>query len=113
VLGVPDEHDLSRLRRGIVIDERRTEPADVRLLGPSHLQITVHEGRNRQVRKMCDAIGHPVDELRRVAIGPLRDKRLRAGAWRELTEAEVRTLKKATASPQRTPRTHSKGNPRE
>src|SRR3954471_1380600 len=67
VLGVPDAHDLSRLSRGIVIDGRRTGPATVRLLGQSRdgsgstLELTVHEGRNRQVRKMCEAIGHPVD----------------------------------------------------
>jgi pseudouridine synthase len=108
VLGVPDEHDLSRLRRGIVLEGRRTEPADVRLLGASkgggaRLSITIREGRNRQVRKMLDAIGHPVDHLRRVAIGPLRDARLRPGQWRELTPQEVERLQRAVT--QRTPRT--------
>ena len=94
VAGVPDEHDLKRLRRGIVIEGRRTFPADVRLSGRT-LTITVREGRNRQVRKMCDAIGHPVNRLKRVAIGPLRDSRLKPGQWRELTADEVRNLKSA------------------
>jgi 23S rRNA pseudouridine2605 synthase len=93
VLGVPDERDVARLRRGILVDGRRTEPADVNPLGPGHLVFTIREGRNRQVRKMCEAIGHPVTHLTRVAIGPIRDARLKPGQWRELTAAEVRTLK--------------------
>ena len=97
VLGTPDAHDLGRLAKGISIDGKRTAPANVLLLGPGHLQITVGEGRNRQVRKMCDAIGHPVNELRRVAIGPIRDARLKTGHWRELTPQEVARLRKATA----------------
>jgi pseudouridine synthase len=96
VLGVPDAHDLSRLSKGIPIEGRRTEPAEVVALGPSLLRITVREGRNRQVRKMCEAIGHPVDELRRVAIGPLRDPKLKTGYWRDLTPQEVEKLRRAT-----------------
>jgi pseudouridine synthase len=104
VLGVPDEHDLERLARGIVIDSRRTAPAKVELRAPARgttaraqatLQITIHEGRQRQVRRMCEAIGHPVTELKRVAIGPIRDPRLKAGHWRELTEDEVARLRRA------------------
>jgi pseudouridine synthase len=99
VLGIPDRHDLDRLGRGIVIEGRRTQPAEVQLLpagrDPKHatLRITVREGRNRQVRKMCEAIGHPVDLLRRVAIGPIRDNRLKPGQWRELTMEEVAKLR--------------------
>jgi 23S rRNA pseudouridine2605 synthase len=98
VLGVPDERDLGRLRRGLVLEGRPTGPAEVRLLGGSRpatatLLITVREGRNRQVRKMCDAIGHPVDRLKRVAIGPIRDSRLKPGEWRELTPDEVKKLR--------------------
>ncbi|MGE0703639.1 MAG: pseudouridine synthase [Vicinamibacterales bacterium] len=104
VLGVPDAHDIDRLSRGVVIDGRRTQPVDVRIVHAprraarggrerSILTISVREGRNRQVRKMCDAIGHPVDTLRRVAIGPIRDERLRPGQWRDLTVDEVRRLK--------------------
>jgi 23S rRNA pseudouridine2605 synthase len=102
VLGVPDTHDLERLARGIVIEGRRTSPAQVELLpdrrsqdGTSIITLTIHEGRTRQVRKMCDAIGHPVRALRRVRIGPITDRNLKAGTYRELTAEEVRKLKKA------------------
>lgn len=115
VLGVPDAHDVERLARGVTIDGRRTEPARVQLAPGRHdghatLRITISEGRNRQVRRMFDAIGHPVDSLRRVAIGPLKDTRLRPGQWRDLTEAEIASLRKASAGstqpegPQKTPR---------
>lgn len=108
VLGVPDAHDIDRLSRGIVIEGRRTSPARIELLGDrrgpvavkpqkhtSVLRVTIHEGRTRQVRKMCDAIGHPVRSLRRVRIGPITDKSLRLGTYRELTPDEVRRLKAA------------------
>jgi pseudouridine synthase len=101
VAGVPDGHDINRLSRGVTIEGRRTAPAQVQLLGSGKdgaratLRITIHEGRHRQVRKMFDAIGHPVDDLRRVAIGPIKDPRLRVGAWRDLTDDEVRMLRKA------------------
>ena len=100
VLGVPDEHDLKRLQRGIVIDGKRTAAAEVELLplgrsSNATLRVTIHEGRNRQVRNMCDAIGHPVDHLKRIAIGPLRDSRLKTGYWRDLTEEEIRRLRAA------------------
>src|SRR4051812_44338524 len=97
VLGVPDEHDLRRLARGIPLDGRPTEPAEIEMLGEKSgsatLRVTIREGRNRQVRKMCDAIGHPVTHLRRVAIGPIKDSKLKLGHWRELTEQEVRKLR--------------------
>ena len=95
VLGEPDRHDLDRLSRGVTIDGRRTAPAQVAPLGPSHFRMTIREGRNRQVRKMCATIGHPVTALRRVAIGPIRDPRLRPGEWRDLSEDEVRKLQRA------------------
>jgi pseudouridine synthase len=104
VLGVPDDHDLKRLSRGVMIDERRTAPAQVELLparapgSTSTVRITIREGRNRQVRRMCESIGHPVDRLRRVAIGPIRDGRLKPGAWRDLSEDETRRLRAASAS---------------
>jgi pseudouridine synthase len=116
VLGVPDGHDLQRLRHGVVIDGRKTEPAEIEILGrrPSRseagprgepvLRITVREGRNRQVRKMFDAIGHPVAHLTRVAIGPIRDKRLKPGEWRDLLTEEVERLRQATA--RRVPSVH-------
>lgn len=101
--GVPDDHDLKRLARGITVEGRRTAPAEVRLLPRgrdstrSTLRLTVHEGRNRQIRKMCEAIGHPVDRLKRVAIGTIHDSHLKPGQWRELTADEVRSLKNGTA----------------
>ena len=97
VLGDPDRHDVGRLAKGVTIDGRRTAPADVKAIGPSHLRITIREGRNRQVRKMFEAIGHPVSSLRRVAIGPISDSRLKPGHWRDLSEDEVRRLRSAAA----------------
>jgi pseudouridine synthase len=107
VLGVPDAHDLDRLSRSFVIDGKRTQPADVKLVPPRRdtkgatLVITLREGRNRQVRRMCEAIGHPVDHLRRVAIGPIRDPKLKPGSWRDLTEDEVARLRNAASAPSR------------
>jgi pseudouridine synthase len=120
VLGVPDERDLARLSRGLVIDGRRTGAADIRLLPHSRdakdatLVVTIREGRNRQVRRMCEAVGHPVTHLRRVAIGPIKDSTLKVGRWRELRPQEVERLRKAAAdtpsseSPQRKPRPQRK-----
>jgi pseudouridine synthase len=107
VLGVPDAHDLNRLATGVIVDDRKTGPSDVRLLNDvrlggerrnaahATLLITVREGRNRQVRKMCEAIGHPVTHLKRVAIGPIRDARLKPGRWRELRAHEIESLRNA------------------
>lgn len=98
VAGVPDERDLHRLRKGITIEGRRTLPAVVEVIvpkAPALLRVTIREGRNRQVRKMLEAIGHPVDRLTRVAIGPIKDDRLKPGRWRDLSEAEVRRLRAA------------------
>jgi pseudouridine synthase len=100
VEGVPDDRDLDRLRRGLLIDGRRTRPAQVRRLGTftgrqgprTRLEVTIREGRNRQVRKMCDAIAHPVNRLSRIRIGPITDRRLKPGHLRELTPGEVRAL---------------------
>ena len=108
VLGVPDAHDIERLSRGVTIDGRRTQPAQLDLLpgkddNHARLRITIREGRNRQVRNMFDAIGHPVDRLRRVAIGSLRDSRLKAGHWRDLTSAEVASLQRSAARGADTP----------
>jgi pseudouridine synthase len=101
VLGEPDAHDLERLAKGVTIDDRRTMPADVKPLARGVLRITIREGRNRQVRKMCEAIGHPVAALKRVAFGPISDSTLKPGQWRELTEAEVRLLERERDAKQR------------
>ena len=99
VEGAPDERDLDRLRRGVQLDGERTQPARVvlrRVLEgrrqQSVLEISIREGRNRQVRRMCDAIAHPIVRLRRVRIGPITDAKLRPGQFRDLTPAEVRKL---------------------
>ena len=99
VRGVPDAHALDRLAHGIVIDERRTAPARVEVVeqreGQSVIEIALHEGRQRQVRNMFDAVGHPVIRLRRVRIGPIADEHLTTGYWRELTPREIARLRRA------------------
>ena len=91
------EGGLRRLRDGVELDDGPTAPAKASQPEPGILRITIHEGRNRQVRRMCEAIGHPVLRLVRVRIGPLRDAGLRPGEWRELTLDEVRSLAEAVA----------------
>ena len=83
---------LRRLRDGIELEDGFTAPATLSQPQPGLLRITIHEGRNRQVRRMCDAVGHPVLRLVRLRIGPLSDRRLGPGEWRPLTVAEVRGL---------------------
>jgi 23S rRNA pseudouridine2605 synthase len=89
---------LRRLRDGIDLDDGLTAPATVSQPEPGVLRITIHEGRNRQVRRMCDAVGHPVLRLVRLRIGPLTDRRLGPGEWRPLTVAEVRSLYDAASA---------------
>ena len=98
VQGQPTRGELRRLREGVELDDGPTAPAQVSLVAPSLVRITIHEGRNRQVRRMCEAIGHPVERLVRHRIGPLTDKKLRPGQWRELTQDEVRALERATGA---------------
>jgi 23S rRNA pseudouridine2605 synthase len=97
VEGTPSRGAVRRLREGVELDDGPTAPAKVALVGDHMLRLTIHEGRNRQVRRMCDAVGHPVRRLVRVRIGPLSDRRLAPGAWRPLTQAEVRDLERAAA----------------
>ena len=98
VTGNPSNEAIDRLRRGVYMegDERRTYPADVRVVRDeslfSDILVTIHEGRNRQVRRMFDAVGHKVLLLRRVRFGPLELGNLRRGEWRELTAQEVELL---------------------
>ena len=97
--GSPSRAALRRLREGVELDDGTTAPARAALQEPSVVRLTVHEGRNRQVRRMCDAVGHPVVRLIRTRIGPLADRSLAPGAWRELTGDEVRSLQRAVAGP--------------
>lgn len=98
VEGAPSRGALRRLREGVELDDGLTAPARVSLLGDHLLRITIHEGRNRQVRRMCDAIGHPVVRLVRTRIGPLTDRTLAPGEWRDLTGEEVHELRLAAVS---------------
>ena len=98
--GSPSRAALRRLREGIQLDDGVTAQARAALLEPSVLRLTIHEGRNRQVRRMCDAIGHPVVRLIRTRIGPLADRSLAPGAWRDLTVDELRSLQRAVAGPE-------------
>ena len=96
VRGVPDDKALERLRRGLSLDRRRVRAESVSLLrskANSWLAITIKEGRNRQVRRMLEAVGHPVVKLRRVAIGPLSATGLKPGQYRKLTDDEVNALR--------------------
>jgi 23S rRNA pseudouridine2605 synthase len=109
--GIPDERDLERLRKGMLIDGRRTLPARVKQLRvvsgkrgtQAVLEFVIREGRNRQVRKMCDAIAHPVAKLRRTRIGNVTDSVLRPGDFRDLTAGEIRELTKPAAKPAKRP----------
>jgi 23S rRNA pseudouridine2605 synthase len=87
------EPALRRLREGVELEDGRTSPAKVRRIGPGELELTIHEGRKRQIRRMCDAVGHRVESLERVAFGPLRLGTLPPGGHRRLTPAEVERLR--------------------
>ena len=92
VKGALKEDDLRRLRDGIDLEDGPTHPAKVRRLAKDKIELTIHEGRRRQVRRMLDEIGHPVIDLKRTALGPLRLEGLEEGAHRHLTPAEVEAL---------------------
>jgi 23S rRNA pseudouridine2605 synthase len=83
---------LSALRDGVALDDGPTAPAQVRRLAADRLELTIHEGRKRQVKRMCEHVGHPVIRLERVAFGPLALGDLAPGAYRRLDAAEVRAL---------------------
>jgi len=104
VRGVPDAHAIDRLTRGIMLDGRRTAPARVRHPQPrttatggsqATLEIALHEGRKHQVRRMLEAVGHPVVRLRRIRIGPIEDESLTTGHYRDLTAPELTRLRRA------------------
>jgi pseudouridine synthase len=99
--GSPSPAELDVLRRGVMLEDGRTAPAEVRIIRRgsrfSRLEITLHEGRNRQVRRMCEAIGHRVKSLHRRRYAGLRLIGLGPGEWRELTPDEVATLRRLVA----------------
>lgn len=98
--------ELRALREGVELDDGRTAPATVSQVSPGVLRLVVHEGRNRQVRRMCEAIGHPVRRLVRTRIGTVADAGLRPGHWRRLRQEEVHSLYGASA-----PRRRKSGQP--
>jgi 23S rRNA pseudouridine2605 synthase len=103
VSGVPPENRIARLRRGITLDGRSTRSCRIERLGTTSggaegntwFRVVLAEGRTRQVRRMFEAIGHPVSKLKRVAIGPIRDEKLPVGAFRALTPREVEALRRS------------------
>lgn len=99
VQGRPSRAALRQLREGVELEDGITAPAQAALVEPSLVRLTIHEGRNRQVRRMLDAVGHPVVRLIRTRIGPLSDRRLVPGTWRALSGEELRALERAVASP--------------
>ena len=105
VKGLPEAQALKRLRSGVMLDGRRTAPAQVRQISTTGtntwLEITIKEGRNRQIRRMCTAVGHPVMKLKRVGYGPIRLGALKPGAYRALTRSEAEKLRRhVTEDPQ-------------
>jgi 23S rRNA pseudouridine2605 synthase len=101
VRGVPEERLIDKLRRGITIEGKRTLPCEIAPIkttgrnaeeGNSWWEVKLREGRTQQIRKMFQAVGHPVSKLKRVAIGPIADPKLLPGVWRELTKHEVKLL---------------------
>lgn len=96
VEGTPSHEAIKKLRNGVMLDGRLTAPAKVEVLKQNKrsavLRITIHEGRNRQVRRMCEAVGHPVRSLRRIAIGGLKLGNLAPGQWRYLTASDLKKI---------------------
>lgn len=97
IKGIPTKEEIERFKNGLRIEDYVTAPSDIKVISQyensSLVQITIHEGKNRQVRKMCDVIGHPVIELKRIKMGQIELGNLKTGEWRELTKAEVEYLK--------------------
>lgn len=90
----PSRNAIRELRQGVELDDGITAPAKVSLVDEKLLRIVIHEGRNRQIRRMCEYIGHPVIRLVRSRIGPLVDRTLRPGSFRELTKQELKSIRK-------------------
>jgi pseudouridine synthase len=94
VEGDPDAATVRRLAEGVELEDGVTAPARVRRLGRGRLELVLHEGRNRQVRRMCEAVGHPVLGLRRTGYAGLTADGLEPGRWRDLSQAEVAELRR-------------------
>jgi 23S rRNA pseudouridine2605 synthase len=95
VEGDPSPAALRKLEQGVDLDDGRTAPARARRLGRGRIELELHEGRKHQVKRMLDAVGHPVRSLHRSRYGPLTLEGLAAGQWRELTSGEVEALRRA------------------
>ncbi|HVV59806.1 MAG TPA: pseudouridine synthase [Gaiellaceae bacterium] len=92
----PDDAALAQLRAGVELEDGRTAPAGVRRLAGASIELTIHEGRNRQVKRMFEAVGHRVRRLHRSRFGPLTVEGLEPGAWRELQPSEIESRRRAT-----------------
>jgi 23S rRNA pseudouridine2605 synthase len=92
----PNDAALAQLRAGVELEDGRTAPAGVRRLAGASIELTIHEGRNRQVKRMFEAVGHRVRRLHRSRFGPLTVEGLEPGAWRELQPSEIESLRRAT-----------------
>ncbi len=97
VVGSPSRATLRSLREGVELDDGMTAEARASLMDKSVIKLTIHEGRNRQVRRMCESVGHPVVRLVRARVGPIADRSLAPGSHRELTVEELRSLEQAVA----------------
>jgi 23S rRNA pseudouridine2605 synthase len=97
VEGSPTDEALQQLAEGVELEDGRTAPAEVRRLGPSRIELTLHEGRKHQVKRMCEAVGHPVVRLHRARYATLTLDGLAPGVWRELTAEEVEALRALSA----------------
>ncbi len=118
VKGIPGDIAVNRLRRGVTLEDgQRTAPAEIKRLRETSsnawFEVVLHQGKNQQIRRMFDLIGHSVVKLKRVQIGALRDERLRPGEWRILTNQEVKRLlqtnnsRERTVRPKKRPASHS------
>ncbi len=90
----PSRNAIRELRQGVELDDGITAPAKVSLVDEKLIKIVIHEGRNRQVRRMCESVGHPVKRLIRSRIGPIVDRSLHPGSFRELTNQELKAIRK-------------------
>ncbi len=104
VRGVPDAETLARLKRGVLVEGERMAVDRVRLLesdNNSWIEVTLHEGKKHEVKRLLQAVGHPVSKLRRVALGPVTTRGLEPGQFRQLTPREIKTLSGRAATPRK------------